>query len=619
MSKFNYTLPSGATFVMEAPEGTTQAQADLIFYSQVAAGTVAGFTAGQSISTATSSATKFALSRLDRGTAGVDDTVILAIVNGLPQVATLPTLINTPLTDPITQSDIARINSSGFTAPAIGPLTSGQVQGIMAQVSNFVDQPATVMSNDKGVGQYGLSCQQLEQAGYVKPNTWQQFIFDPAPLTEVLSAPGVFTGLNGINSARDFLTSTVAQNDAMGKLLKTGYDSLSAAGVISPPVTASISALKGQIYTQSGLQTLSQFSASTGLNFDISSLTSGLPSLGSLTAGLPNVDQLTSTLKDSALGKLATSTVTNLQSIGSGAINSVTGGSLQNLTGVVDKIKGTVTDGVGSLVANAGKFGTNLAAQWASSIPSINSLTSSLPSVASLTSKLPTLTNVGDLIEGQIPGLPTVKTAMDTLGKASQFATSATNPLTNLNNLGGVNINNLTASATGALNNLTASATGALNTLTASATSAATGAFNNLTANLPNIGNFGSLTNLTNLLGPGASGILGGSSDSLVAATLPAGGFSNTVNRATVDVATAKIFGSSKIPTPSFGYPDPSSPTVAAILDISAAQSKLQELQGSANRLLGGVQNAIGSSLGGISAQVNTLAGTATNAVRSIV
>jgi len=604
MSRFNYTLPSGATFVMVTPEGTTQAQADLIFYSQVAAGTVAGFTAGQSISTATSSATKFALSRLDRGTAGVDDTVILAIVNGLPQVATLPTLIDTPLTNPITQSDIARINSSGFTAPAIGPLTSGQVQGIMAQVSNFVEQPATVMSNDKGVGQYGLSCQQLEQAGYVKPNTWQQFIFDPAPLTEVLSAPGVFTGLNGINSARNFLNSTVAQNDAMGKLLKTGYDSLSAAGVISPPVTASISALKGQIYTQSGLQTLSQFSASTGLNFDISSLTSGLPSLSSLTAGLPNVEQLTSTLKDSALGKLATSTVTNLQSIGSGAINSVTGGSLQNLTGVVDKIKGTVTDGVGSLVANAGKFGTNLAAQWASSIPSINSLTSSLPSVASLTSKLPTLTNVGDLIEGQIPGLSTVKTAMDTLGKASQFATGATNPLTNLNNLGGININNLTASATGALNNLTG---------------AATGAFNNLTANLPNIGNFGSLTNLTNLLGPGASGILGGSSDSLVAATLPAGGFSNTVNRATVDVATAKIFGSSKIPTPSFGYPDPSSPTVAAILDISAAQSKLQELQGGANRLLGSVQNAIGSSLGGISAQVNNLAGTATNAVRSIV
>ena len=597
---------------MEAPEGTTQVEADLIFYSQVAAGTVAGFTTGQSISAVAGEAVKFALSRLDRGTAGVDDIVVLSIVNGLPKVTTLPNLIDTPLSDPITQADVARINGSGFTAPAIGPLTSNQVQGIMAQVANFVDQPATVMSNDKGVGQYGLTCQQLEQAGYVKPNTWQQFIFDPAPLTDVLSAPGVFTGLNGINSARDFLTSTVAQNDAMSKLLKTGYDSLSAAGVISPPVTASISALKGQIYTQSGLLSLSQFSASTGLNLDISNLTSGLPSISSLTAGLPNVSQLASALKDSPLGKLATSTVTNLQSIGSGAINSVTGGALQNLSGVVNNIKGTVTDGVGSLVANAGKFGTNLAAQWASSIPSINTLTSNLPSVKSLTSALPTFTNVGDLVEGQIPGLPTVKTAMDTLGKASQFAASATNPLTNLNNLGGVTINNVTATATGAINNLTGLATGTISNITGNLPNIGTltsnlPSINSLSQGLPNIGNFGSLTQLSNLLGPGATGILGGNGDSLVAATLPAGGFSNTVNRATVDIATAKIFGSAKIPSPSFGYPDPSSPTVAAILDISAAQSKLKELQGGASRLLGGVQNAIGSGLGGINSQITNL------------
>lgn len=591
MSKFDYTLPSGATFTLEAPEGTTQVQADLIFYSQVAAGTVAGFTTGQSISAVAGSAVKFALSRLDRGTAGVEDTVVLAIVNGLPKVTTLPDLINTPLDNPITPADLANINGTGFTAPTIGPLSSNQVQGIMAQVANFVDQPATVMSNDKGVGQYGLSCQQLEQAGYVKPGTWQQFIFDPAPLVDVMSAPGVFTGLNGINSARDFLNSTVAQSDAMSKLLKNGYEGLTASGVISPPVSASLSALKGQIYTQSGLQTLSQFSASTGINFDLSTLTSGLPSL-------PSAGQLTSALKDSPLGKLATTAVTNLQTIGSGAINTVTGGSLQNLTGVVDKIKGTVTDGVGSLVTNAGKFGTNLAAQWASSIPSINSLTSSLPSVSALTSKLPTFTNIGTLIEGQIPGLPTVKTAMDTLGKASSFATSATSPLTSLNNLGGVNVNTLTASATGALNNLQGAATGALT---------------NLTSNLPSVGNFGSLNKITDLLGSKGAGIFGGNSDSLVAATLPAGGFSNTVNRATVDVATAKIFGSNKIPTPSFGYPDPSSPTVAAILDISAAQSKLKELQGGANKLLGGVQNAIGTSLGGIGAQVTNLGTTVFN------
>jgi hypothetical protein len=280
----------------------------------------------------------------------------------------------------------------------------------------------------------------------------------------------------------------------------------------------------------------------------------------------------------------------------------------------VNKIQGTVNQGVGALVANAGKFGTDLTAQWASSLPSISSITSSLPSIGSLTSKLPGIPSLGTLSQGIVPGLPTVKTAMDTLAKSSQFATSATSALNSLNNLGSTNL--------GSLSNLSDTATGALSSLsgvTGKLTGAATGALNNLTGAIPNLGNFSSLSRLTDLLGSGASGILGGVSDSLVAGIKPAGGFSNTVNRATVDVATAKIFGSSKIPTPSFGYPDPSSPTVAAILDISAAQEKLKGLQSGASSLLGTVQNAIGSSLGGITSQVNNLASTATSAVRAIV
>jgi hypothetical protein len=285
---------------------------------------------------------------------------------------------------------------------------------------------------------------------------------------------------------------------------------------------------------------------------------------------------------------------------------------LQDLSGVVNKIQSTVNDGVGALVANAGKFGTDLTAQWASSIPSISSLTSSLPSIGTLTSKLPGIPSLGTLTEGIVPGLPSVQTAMDTLGKASQFATGATNPLTSLSNLGGVNLPSLSGltSSLPSLNSLTAGLP-SLSSLTTGLPS-----LGSLTAGLPN---FSSLSKLTDLLGSGASGILGGVSDSLVAATQPAAGFSNTVNRATVDVATAKIFGSNKIPTPSFGYPDPSSPTVAAILDISAAQDRLKALQSGAAGLLGSVQNSIGSSLGGITSQVNTLASTATGAVRTIV
>jgi len=209
MAQFNYTLPSGAEFTMQAPEGTTQDQADYTFYSQVAAGALVGFEPGQSISGTTSALAKFELSRLDRGTAGVDDTVILAIINGLPTVANIPSLINTPLTNPITQANIAAIAGTGFTAPAIGSLTSNQTLALMAQVANTVDQAADVITDETGVGQYGFSCQQLEMAGYVKPGTWQQFLQNTSnTLTEVLAAPGIWTGLNGIYSLDDFLNST---------------------------------------------------------------------------------------------------------------------------------------------------------------------------------------------------------------------------------------------------------------------------------------------------------------------------------------------------------------------------------------------------------------------------
>jgi len=210
MAQFNYTLPSGATFTMEAPAGTTQAQADYTFYSQVAAGALVGFEPGQSVSGISSSLVKFELSRLDRGTAGVDDIVVLAIINSLPTTlgptVGIPPLINTPLTNPITQANLAAIAGTGFTAPTIGSLTSIQTQGLMAQIVNIVNQPADVATNEAGVGKYGLSCQQLEMAGYVKPGTWQQFVQNgPSTLVEVLNAPAIWTGLNGIYSLDQFL------------------------------------------------------------------------------------------------------------------------------------------------------------------------------------------------------------------------------------------------------------------------------------------------------------------------------------------------------------------------------------------------------------------------------
>ena len=74
---------------MTVPDGTTQAEADKIFYSQVAAGTFVGYNPGDTLTHPAQALTNFGLSRLQRGTAGVggiSDQALVAITSGLPIV-----------------------------------------------------------------------------------------------------------------------------------------------------------------------------------------------------------------------------------------------------------------------------------------------------------------------------------------------------------------------------------------------------------------------------------------------------------------------------------------------------------------------------------------------------
>jgi hypothetical protein len=58
----------------------------------------------------------------------------------------------------------------------IGPLSTSQVQAVMAAVAASVCQPADVVTDELGVGKYGLSAQQLEDAGYLKCGTTARFL-----------------------------------------------------------------------------------------------------------------------------------------------------------------------------------------------------------------------------------------------------------------------------------------------------------------------------------------------------------------------------------------------------------------------------------------------------------
>jgi len=590
MNRFTYTLPSGKRFTMTTPDSVTQIQADAIFYGQVASGALAGFVAGQTKSTVQTQAVKFLLSRLDRGTAGVDDRVILSIVSGIPNITGLPNLINVPLENPITQGDLANIGfDNSFTAPAIGPLNSSQVQGLLAQIANYVAQAPDVMTDTTGVGQYGFDCQQLEQSGYVKPGTYREFIFDPSPLTSVLNAPGIWTGKNGINSATEFLNNPVAQNNAMTNLLQQSYNSLTANGTITPPFAPPVTAAVGQVFTQSGLQTVSRLSAATGIS-------------------LPVPTNLVPVLSNTNIASLISTPLTNVGSLASGALNNFVGGSLPNVSSIASSLSNTVTGGVAALVSNGSIFGTSAATQWANS-GSIDQLLTGGGFGGGITNNISGLASnltggLTNTLTGSLTSLTNNIAGLNVLGKASEFASSFSNPLTSLSNLGNFNISSLTSglpdissltnlsstltgSLSGLASNLTGSLTGLVSGQLGSITGALSGQLGSLTSSLGSLGNFGSLASLPGLGSLGdIGGLFGGGGDALVSSVQVAPGYSNTVNRAEVDVAFGKILGSAKIPRPVFDYPSPGSISLGANGDIAFAQNALKALQGAGNRIL---------------------------------
>lgn len=300
-------------------------------------------------------------------------------------------------------------------------------------------------------------------------------------------------------------------------------------------------------------------------------------------------------------------TTPSAQSV-SAVIGQVFTGSNPLLTSVTTSLTNGVNNQVASLVTNASKYGTQLTSQWATSLPVLSSLTPNLTSIKGLSTSLSTVTGIpslGTLTSGITPNLTSVKTAMDTLAKGSQFAATAASTLTgNLDKLSNLNVASLTANLpsvsvlTGQLQGRALAAAGQLQgQITGQATAL--------------IGQAQAQANALLAQARGQFDLLRAQGDKLVASVEQAAGFANTVNRASIDVATTKIFGSAKIPTPSFGPIVAESKSLLAALDISKAQGILKSLQGQGTALLNQAQ--------GIAGQATALAGQARVAVTTIV
>jgi hypothetical protein len=110
----------------------------------------------------------------------------------LNQIASALTKIpNLPVQNPVNVATF--VNTPVLGASAVGPLTTNQIQGLLSSTAASVDQATTDISNDKGLGRYGLSADQLQQAGLIKPGTAELISQDPANAVSILSSPTVWT------------------------------------------------------------------------------------------------------------------------------------------------------------------------------------------------------------------------------------------------------------------------------------------------------------------------------------------------------------------------------------------------------------------------------------------
>jgi hypothetical protein len=256
----------------------------------------------------------------------------------------LPTLSNIPLVNPINQADVVNI---GFTPDSVGPLDPTTVKALLAQLVAQVDQPADVVTQEIGLGQYGLSLSQLERAGVVKAGIAARFGNDdpidmpnPSNFVALLKTPTIWTGKDGLNSINDLLSNPIKQGQIQVDLMKQSFTSLTAAGLITNPAGAPVNLNTGQVFTQvngaiGSLQTLSPQALLTGVN--------------NVQTAVLNVG--------TNIGNAVSSLGTNITNSANAAI------------GQASAVATQVKENVGALVQNASKFGTQATDLWTKGIP----------------------------------------------------------------------------------------------------------------------------------------------------------------------------------------------------------------------------------------------------------
>jgi gas vesicle protein len=148
--------------------------------------------------------------------------------------------------------------------------------------------------------------------------------------------------------------------------------------------------------------------------------------------------------------------------------------------------------------------------------------------------------------------------------------------------------------------------TGQVNAAIGSVTGQVTNAINTVNSQITNVTD--KIDKLSKLSTQDLEKLFKGGVGDLVAKVETAAGYTNTVNRGTLDVAFSKILGSSKIPLPAFELPSVNSISLNALTDVSAASKILQNLQGQGGALLSQVNQVQNTVTGAVAQAQNSVA-----------
>jgi len=299
MNVFKFVTPTGQPIEITGPAGSTYDQALTIFNQQYNTGSLSGLRAGDILNSLIQ-AKGGLTTALSQVTSSITPSTISQIGSAITKIP------NLPAQNPVNISTF--VNTPILASSVVGPLSTTQIQGLLSSTAAAVNQPATEITNEKGLGTYGLTADQLQQAGLIKPGTAELINQDPANTVSILSSPTVWTGRGGADSLDSVLANPTLQSIAQQSTLASSYNNLSELGTVSSTVN-------------------NLFNSTTDLGAVVNNAANY--GIGATT------DWLNNTLGGSDIGQLTTSAIDSIFGQNFGTVNkSVSGGGNPLQTGV---------------------------------------------------------------------------------------------------------------------------------------------------------------------------------------------------------------------------------------------------------------------------------------------